>query len=119
MPMKRIAVASGIALVTSLLLNAQEVPRFTYNVGAGFTSPVGNTSRHLDTGWNIDTGAGINLHPRLGVMLQFNFNSLGINSDTLSNIGFPGGTVRMWSVTLDPIVHLNPKGPLDVYLIVR
>jgi hypothetical protein len=71
----------------------------------------------LDTGWNGDVGAGVNVNSHVGVMVRFNFNSLGINSTTLSNIGFPGGTVRMWSATLDPVVHLNPRGPVDVYLI--
>jgi len=59
----------------------------------------------------------VNFHPNIGAMVQFNFNDLGINSDTLNNLGFPDGTVRMWSLTLDPIVHLSPKMPVDVYLI--
>lgn len=28
----------------------------------------------------------------------------------------PGGGVHVFSATLDPIVHLNPKGHLDVYV---
>jgi hypothetical protein len=50
-------------------------------------------------------------------MAHFNFNSFGINTTTLNNLGFPGVDVRIWSVTLDPIVHLNPRGPVDFYLI--
>ena len=50
-------------------------------------------------------------------MVQLDYNSMGINSTTLNNIGFPGGNVRIFSATLDPIVHLNPRGPFDVYLI--
>jgi hypothetical protein len=115
--MKNFIIASGVALVSMCVLSAQEVPPFTFNVGAGFTQPVGNTGRHLDNGWNFDAGAGFNFHPRVGLMVQFNFNQLGINSGTLGNLGVPGGDVRKWSATLDPIVHLNPKGPMDVYLI--
>jgi hypothetical protein len=34
----------------------------------------------------------------------------------LNNIGVPGGGLHVFSATLDPIVHLNPKGHVDVYL---
>ena len=42
-------------------LGAQEVSRFSFDVGGGFTQPVGNTGRHLDEGWNVRGGAGIQL----------------------------------------------------------
>ena len=32
-------------------------------------------------------------------------------------LGFPGGDVNIWSLTLNPIVHTNPRGPVDVYFI--
>jgi hypothetical protein len=32
------------------LANAQEFQRFTFDAGAGFSQPVGNTGRHLDVG---------------------------------------------------------------------
>ena len=41
----------------------------------------------------------------------------GINSATLNNLGFPCGDVRVLSATLDPIVHLNPNGYVDLYVI--
>src|SRR5712692_1053367 len=115
--MKTFFLASGVALLSMCTLNAQEVSPFAFNVGAGFTQPVGNTGRHLDTGFNFDVGAGYNFHPHVGLLAQFNFNQLGINSGILNNVGVPGGDVRLWSATLDPIVHLNPRGPMDVYLI--
>ena len=114
--MKYFRLVSSAVLLAGVLA-AQETPRFAFNIGGGFTQPVGNTGRHLDTGWNVDTGAGYNFSSHVGVMAQFNYNSFGINSATLNNLGFPDGQVRFWSVTLDPIVHLNPKGPVDFYLI--
>jgi hypothetical protein len=50
-------------------------------------------------------------------VLQLDFNSFGINSTTLSNVGFPGGNVNVFSATIDPIVHLTPRGHFDFYLI--
>jgi hypothetical protein len=97
-------------------MNAQETPRFTGSVGGGFTNPVGNTGRHLDYGWNVRGGAGVNLSSHVGVNLNVGLDSMGINSSTLNNIGVPGGALRVFSATLDPIIHLNPKGHADVYV---
>jgi hypothetical protein len=48
----------GLSVIGSL--NAQEVPQFSFDLGGGFTQPVGNTGRHLDEGWNIQGGVGFN-----------------------------------------------------------
>src|SRR4051794_40167464 len=105
--MKSLALKSCLGLAIVSALSAQEVPRFTFDLGGGFTQPVGNTGRHLDTGWNIQGGAGYNFSSHVGVMLQLDYNWMGINSSTLNNIGFPGGNVNVFSATIDPIVHLN------------
>jgi len=116
--MLRIALVSGVGLMSICsCLSAQEVSRFSFDIGGGFTQPVGNTGRHLDEGWNAGGGFGYNFNSHVGAMLDLSYNSFGINSATLQNIGFPGGDVHMLSATIDPIVHLNPKGHLDVYVI--
>jgi opacity protein-like surface antigen len=115
--MKKIALTSSLGLLFAFTICAQEVPHFTFNAGAGFTTPVGNTGRHLDTAWNLGAGAGYNFNPYLGAVLQFQFNDFGINRPTLNNAGFPDGSVRLWSLTIDPVVHLNPKGHFDVYVV--
>jgi opacity protein-like surface antigen len=99
------------------LVNAQEFQRFTFDAGAGFSQPVGNTGRHLDVGWNAGVGAGMNFNQYFGLMVQANYTDMGINSGILSNIGVPGGDVSIWSFTLDPRVHLTPKGHFDLYLV--
>jgi len=98
-------------------LGAQEVPHFSFEVGGGFTQPVGNTSRHLDTGWNIRGGAGYNFSQYVGLEVQADYNRFGINGSTLNSAGFPDGNVHVFSATLDPIVHLTPRSHFDVYLI--
>jgi hypothetical protein len=95
----------------------QEVPRLSFQLGAGFTEPVGGTGRNLDTGWNVGTGVGFNFSQWVGVMVQADYNQMGINSATLGSIGFPGGDVHVFSATLDPIVHLTPRGHFDLYAI--
>jgi hypothetical protein len=115
--MHKLAVTFSFAFLLAGSVSAQEFSHFAFSAGGGFTQPVGNTGRHLDMGWNVQAGAGINFSPYVGTLVQVDYNRFGINSTTLSNIGFPGGDVGIFSATLDPIVHLNPKGHADVYLI--
>jgi len=114
--MKFLALTS-FGLLFAGSLSAQEVSHFTFDLGAGFTQPVGNTGRNLDTGWNIQGGVGYNFSPWVGAMIDLGYNRFGINGATLNNIGFPGGNVNIFQATLDPIVHLNPRGHIDFYLI--
>jgi hypothetical protein len=104
-------------LLVAGVVSAQEVPRFAFDIGGGFTQPVGNTGRQLDTGWNIQAGAGFNFSQYAGVMVQVDYNRFGINGATLNHIGFPDGDLNVFSATLDPIVHLTPRSHFDVYLI--
>jgi hypothetical protein len=98
-------------------LSAQESSRLSFNAQGGFSQTAGNTSRQLNTGWNLGVGAGVNFVPAVGALVQFDFNDFGINSTTLNNLGYPGGNVHVWDFTLDPIVHLHPHGHVDAYLI--
>lgn len=113
----RLAVYSSALLLIGSIASAQEGSKFSFNAGVGFTQPVGHTADRLDTGWNLNLGAGYNFVPRVGAMVQFDYTSLGINSQTLGTVGFPGGNVNIWDFTLDPIVHVMPHGPVDAYVI--
>jgi hypothetical protein len=112
---KWLLVSLGAIVLTPL--QAQESNRLIVDFGGGFTTPVGSTGRALDDGWNIRGGVGFNFTSVVGAMVQLDYNSLGINSTTLSNLGFPGGDVHVFSATLDPIVHLTPHHHVDLYLI--
>jgi len=114
--MKTLALATGLGILAIVAASAQETSRFAFSVGAGFTTPVGNTGRQLDDGWNVGGGFGMNFSPYVGALIDLDYNSFGINSGTLANIGVPGGGLHVFSATLDPIVHLNPKGHVDVYV---
>ncbi len=114
--MRSFAIASFIGILTFLSASAQETPHFTFDVGGGFTTPPGSTGRQLDTGWNVGAGFGFNFSSVLGAKVDLGFSSMGINSNTLANIGVPGGDVRIFSATLDPVVHLTPHHHVDLYL---
>ena len=48
--MRSFAIASCIGIPGFLSASAQETPRFTFDVGGGYTTPVGNTGRQLNEG---------------------------------------------------------------------
>lgn len=114
--MKRLTVVFSAGLLAFATANAQELSKFTVDFGAGYTSPLGSSGQYLDGGWNIRGGVGYNFSPYLGAMTNFGFDSMGINSTTLSNVGAPGGDVHIFHATIDPIVHLTPKHHVDVYV---
>ena len=58
----------------------------------------------------------MNFTSHIGADLDFGYDSMGIKSSVLNNLGYGGGNVDVFSLTLNPIVHLNPKGPVDVYI---
>lgn len=94
---------------------AQEMPRFTGKVGAGFTTPTDTAGDRLDRGWNLGAGAGVNFSPHFTLMGDFQYNHFGVNAGTLNALGFPDGDASLWSLTLDPVIHTHPRGPVDVY----
>jgi hypothetical protein len=114
--MKSLGFATGIGLLVLASASAQEFGKFTFDIGGGFTNSVGSTSRSLDNGWNVRGGVGYNLVPWLGVKANFGYDSMGINSETLTSIGVPGGNVSVFTATVDPVVHLTPRHHMDVYL---
>jgi len=115
--MKILAFTSSIGLLLMGTLSAQEVSRFSFDLGGGFTQPVGNTGRYLNDGWNLQGGVGYNFSSHLGTMLQLDYNSMGMNGSALGTSGFPGGDIHVFSATVDPIFHLTPKSHFDLYAI--
>jgi opacity protein-like surface antigen len=115
--MNKFAIVSCFGLLCMGSLSAQEVSHFSFDLGAGFTTPVGNTGNYLNDGWNLQGGVGYNFSNRIGVMGQLDFNSLGMNGPALGTSGFPGGDIQVFSATVDPIFHLTPKSHFDLYAI--
>ena len=113
--MRRTLSVMSLVAVLGATAIAQETPRATFNIGGGLTYPMQAARDKLDRGWNLSAGAGVNLHPNFALMAQFNYNTFDISRATLNSLGFPNGTVRIPSVTLNPVIHTNPRGPVDLY----
>jgi hypothetical protein len=115
--MNKLASVGCFGLLCIATLSAQEVSHFSFDLGGGFTQPVGNTGRYLNDGWNVQGGVGYNFSNYIGVMGQLDYNSMGMNGAALGASGFPGGDIHVFSATLDPIVHLTPRSHFDLYAI--
>ena len=96
---------------------AQRDNKLGFHVNGGFTEPAGPSNSRVDRGFNLGAGVGLNATPRFGIQLDFDYNQLGLKSTLLNSVGVPDGEARLYSVTLNPIVHLNPHGAFDAYLV--
>lgn len=96
---------------------AQNTSKLTVNIGGGFTEPAGRSNSRLDRGYNLGAGVGMNIVSALGVRAEFGYNQLGLQSSLLSRFGAPNGEARIYSATLNPVIHLNPTGRFDTYFI--
>lgn len=114
--MKSFAFVSCMTIFSFAAAQAQETPKFDFDIGAGFTTGVGNTGRQLDNGWNLGAGFTYNFSSVAGAKLNVDYSDMGINSSTLQSIGYPGGGVHIFSATVDPVVHLTPHHRADLYL---
>src|SRR5262245_957906 len=85
-------------------------------VGIGGSTAVNPLARNLDAGWNFAGGFGLT-QGYAGVMADFMFTDFGITHNALVRQGARSGYQRCWAITADPIVHVNPHGPVDFYII--
>jgi hypothetical protein len=111
----RLWILAGLLLAIPCF--AQTNNRFIFKVGGGFTEPVGPAARRFDTGFNITAGGGVNLSSWLGGIAEFGFIGNGLSQGSLDEAGVPDGSMRIYSVTLNPIIRFNPHGRFDMYLI--
>ena len=112
----RVLMACGGSLLLCFAAGAQENQKFTFDIQGGFTQSAGRSADRVDLGWNTGLGAGYNFNQHVGAVVRFDFMSNGINSMTLNNLGFPGGDIHVWDLSLDPIIHLPRRGPVDMYV---
>lgn len=84
----------------------------------GFSTPVYKTGPVTDAGWNLQAQAGINLFgARAGLVGEFDYNHMGINSATLSQVGVPGGASNIWAFSAEPVIRLFPNNRVSFYAI--
>jgi opacity protein-like surface antigen len=106
----RLPLIAVCAIVLSLgpAALAQTWNDFNISAGAGFTIPVDQAGRNLNTGWNLDFRGGYNINRHIAADLDFNYNHWGLNRAALARFDAPDGHVGLWSLTFNPVYHLLP-----------
>lgn len=89
--------------------------RATGFFGLSAAAPVNPIARQLDTGWGFTGGVGLT-RDYFGVLADFTFADFGINDQTLHQAGATRGSQKFWALTIDPVVHVNQRGPVDFYI---
>ncbi len=89
--------------------------RVTGFFGAGVSAPTNPLATRLDPGWNIAGGIGVVRGP-VGVTVDALYTGFGINREALMGTGARDGSQKFFALTVDPIVHVNDRGPVDFYL---
>lgn len=89
---------------------------YAIEAGAGFDAPIGNTKGTQTTGYNVKLGGGWNFSRRFGVLLEYEFNRLGIPSSVLAASGAPQGNAHLWGLTLDPVYYYKTTGAWGGYV---
>jgi hypothetical protein len=116
-----ITISTKYGLIAVLLLTAaipgcgQDERRFTLNAGAGFSPLVGQISDRLNNGWHVTVGGGYRFTRRFETNLQFTYNGFGVKPLVLQEAGVPGANSHLWSLTVNPKLHLHPVGRIDPY----
>ncbi len=106
----RIARLCALAIVSVLTVTASaQERRFTFEVGGGYTPPVGRTANRLNNGWNVGAGAGMNLGRFFSIGPHFMYNSFGVNSAVLGAFGAPNGNGRVYAITADPRIQFGGR----------
>jgi len=114
--MRRLALVCFFGVFALASASAQEYSKFTFDFFGGYTATVGSTANYANWGWNAGGGAGVNFSQRFGAMVNLGYDSLGLNTGTVSALGVPGGQVNVFHATLDPVVHLFRPGRTDFYI---
>jgi hypothetical protein len=114
--------------------NSDGSAKYTFFVGGGFTLPVGGTHNYATTSWKIQAGGGRNFNKKYGVMLQFDYDKFGMQTNTLNNqlalynalcgaqpncqLSQLGGNIHDWSFTVNPIMNFYSSDTIGAYAVV-
>jgi hypothetical protein len=123
--------------------NADGSNKYTFEAGAGFTLPVGNTYHYLNPSYSFQVGGGRQFNKKVALLLQFDWDNFGFNGRTLAgqqyiyntyinlyNQTLAGasnqispltsidGSSHIWSFSLNPTYTIYSGEGLGAYVVV-
>jgi hypothetical protein len=112
--------------------NPDGSPKYSFFAGGGFGLSTGGTHNYYSgAGWGLQVGGGRNFNKKIGVMVQFDYDHFGYQTNTLNNLlaiynappinaALPvlGGTGHVWSFSLDPRYTFYEGDKYGVYAVV-
>jgi len=87
-----------------------------FEAGGGFNGPTEDSAPYITWGGNITLGAGYRFNSMFTLMTEYQFIDDKLPGRLIGETGANGGHAHIWSLTLDPVIDLTPKGPIDVYV---
>ena len=84
--------------------------------GVGASAAVNPVATRLNNvGWNIAGGVGVT-NEYIGLMVDAMYNEFSLNRRARNQLGADDGRQRFWAFTVDPVFHVNYRGPIDFYV---
>jgi opacity protein-like surface antigen len=117
---QRIILSLALCLLFSLPLRAQEyLNHVTFDVGAGFSFPVGQTANHTKMGFNFVASGGPRFNRRFSLTADFSLHYLNVKNsfiDPVSGVDLSLGSImRMWSLTANPTFEFIKQERFNSY----
>lgn len=108
--------------------NSDGSNKYTFEAGGGFTVPVGGTHYYASPSWKFQVGGGRNFNKKFGVLLQYDYDKFGMQSNALNkqlalynNLGAGlsqlNGSVHDWSFTLNPVYNFFQADAIGAYVV--
>lgn len=103
----RFVLAVAGCLFFSTICYAQDfLKHVTFDVGAGFSVPAGQTREHTQTGFNFSASVGPRFNRRLSATLDFGLNYLDLKHTMKDPVTGAdpslGARMRLWNLTVNP-----------------
>jgi hypothetical protein len=98
MTSQSVLLATLLATVSAVPLSAQD-GTFTFNTGAGISTPLNPTSQYAGTSGNFQADAGVKISQRSSIIGEFLWSGLPPNNFVLHPISAPVGHINLYTLT--------------------
>lgn len=106
-----------LSLMVCAGAQAQETPKFTFNVGGGPTWPTQSVSDLANMSGHFVIGAGANFSKMFGFNGEFMWNDLPPKSNIVALTNATDGSARLYAVTGNLIIHTPEERKFGGYVI--